>query len=189
MALEPLLKRGFGPHGEGYAKEGGRSEGHATNKNGGGGKGSGKDGSKDGSKRASPPPKRGSKRPPAAAKGASDEATAAVSGKEVKQEAKKEVWVILRPPLVTEEALSEDGSPLSLAAGLTVRVVFTFVFRHPGASALGAALTCGQRFRIRFVPHPQTTSGSGSSSPSVDAGWAGEACAKFEIQPELVNLL
>jgi hypothetical protein len=75
----------------------------------------------------------------------------------------RDMWVILRPPFVAEEAI-KDSEPQ------TMRVVFTYIFRNPGQGILKSVLRCSSRFRVLFQAHER------------------EEYCKFEIQPPLADL-
>jgi len=90
----------------------------------------------------------------------------------------RDIWVIKRPPLVTEEEITTaNGS----GKKSTVRVLFTYVFRNPGAAMLMPVLRCCSKFRVLF----QTS--SAAETPEGGDGRT-EVYAKFEIQPAFVNL-
>jgi hypothetical protein len=89
----------------------------------------------------------------------------------------RDIWVIKRPPIVTEEVVKAAGSG---GGGEVVRVLFTYVFRNPGAAMLMPVLRCCSKFRVLFQAEP-----SGGS----DVNGRTEVYAKFEIQPALIDLL
>ena len=84
----------------------------------------------------------------------------------------RDMWVVLRPPFVTEEPTSVGpaGNTGSDEAP-TVRLLYTYVFRNPGKLALRHALKYSNRFRIVFRPNRD------------------DVYVKFQIQPALAALV
>jgi len=84
----------------------------------------------------------------------------------------REIWVIRRPPLVTEELVApEPGAPPFKHGAQPMRVLFTYLFRNPGSVTVMPVLQACRRFRIVFQPV------------------AADVYAKFEVQPRVLDML
>jgi hypothetical protein len=77
---------------------------------------------------------------------------------------RRDIWVVLRPPFVTEEDITRSGQ-------IKLRLLYTYVFRNPGRLALRSALKYSSRFRILFRPDQD------------------EVYVKFQIQHALATLI
>ena len=84
----------------------------------------------------------------------------------------REIWVIKRPPLVSEMDVTQPVSAAGSKSSQKIRILYTYIFRNPGSVALMPVLQMCHRFRILFQP--------------IDGK---DTYAKFEVTPKLLELM